>query len=1073
MIVAKDDYKPKRGQKSFTDFVIRRCALWAEHHRMTGLMDIGQGTRLGRYEVRSRIGAGGMGEVYLAEDVRLGRRVALKILPGAMASDAQRMGRFTQEARATSALNHPNIITIHEIDQTNSLHFIVTEFIDGVTLRERMKEARMEVGEALAIAVQVVSALAAAHEAGVVHRDIKPENVMVRRDALVKVLDFGIAKLMDKPSGSRDRVEDETMLSTGEGVVIGTSWYMSPEQARAQGVDARTDLWSVGVMLYEMLCGQRPFVAETFVEVLALILRVDPVPLALCAPGVPAEIDRIVSKTLAKNREDRYQTAHDLLTDLRRLQRRLEFKEQLEQQATADTTGRPALDDDENPKSQADTVVMDSDSLELLSASGAARTGGACPNNLSAQVTLLVGREIETAEIEQMLRREDVRLVTLTGIGGTGKTRLAQWVARDLLREFADGVFFIDLSAVSEPGLVASAVAQPLGVKEAGGVPLTESLKEYVREKQMLLVLDNFEQVAEAAPFVAELLSQSTRLKALVTSRVSLRLSAEHEYTVPPLALPGARRLPPLNELANYAAIALFVKRAQAVKPAFVLTEENAREVVAVCRRLDGLPLAIELAAARIKLLSPQAILTRLEHSLKLLTGGARDLPARQQTMRGAISWSYDLLDESERRLLNRLSVFAGGMTIEAAEEVCEESGGRLTAVVEVLDGIASLVDKSLLVQKEQADGESRFRMLEVVREYATERLEESGEAEAVRERHAGFYLALAEEGEAELLGGAKVAEWLDRLEEEHDNLRAALRWLMERDAGSVLRLAGAARPFWERRGHLTEGRAWLEGALARGGMAQAQPRAKALIGAAQLAWQQGELAAARNLYEEALRLSREAGDRRLIAISSRGLGTVAFIQGNVAAARSLLEEALSTCREINDTRGVATSLTTLGEMARTEGKLAVASALYRESVALYRQLGNQYGVCANLLNLGAVACLEKDLEAANACYREAIVIARQLGDKVQVAYSLQGFGALLVARDEMEKAARLFGAATRLHQSIGYEPEPQDREFTGRYAAEALAALGKEAYAAAQTEGRALRMREAVALALEAAGDT
>ncbi|HYO90853.1 MAG TPA: tetratricopeptide repeat protein, partial [Pyrinomonadaceae bacterium] len=461
---------------------------------------------------------------------------------------------------------------------------------------------------------------------------------------------------------------------------------------------------------------------------------------------------------------------------------------------------------------------------------------------------------------------------------------------------------------------------------------------------------------------------------------------------------------------------------------------------------------------------TPQAIFTRLENSLRLLTGGARDLPARQQTMRAAISWSYDLLEEGEKRLLSRLAVFSGGMTIEAIEEVCGTDG---EPGVEVLDVITSLVDKSLLVQKEQADGESRFRLLELVREYAMERLEQSGEEQKFKERHAAFYLALAEKAQPELLASG-AAEWLNRLEEEHDNLRSALRWLLERDAESGLRLVGAARPFWERRGHLTEGRAWLEGALKKGVGAKAQLRAKALIGLGQLAWQQGDLEAAHSSYEESLRNSQEAGDKRLIAMSSRGLGTVAFIQGNLAAARPLLEEALAVCREINDTRGVATTLTTLGELARSEGKLRTARSLYEESVGLHRQLGNQYGECANLLNLGAVACLEEDLEAAHACHLEAIVIAEKMADRVQVAYSLNGFGALLVMRGEMRRAARLFGAAAQLHESIGYELEPQDRGFRNRYESQARAALGNELYVATEAEGRTLRMKEAIELALE-----
>ncbi len=1040
-------------------------------------MTIAEGTRLGRYEVRSSIGAGGMGEVYLAEDLRLGRTIALKILPAEMALDLQRMSRFTQEARATSALNHPNIITIHEIDQAASLHFIVTEFIDGVTLRERMKAARLETVEALDITVQIVSALVAAHAAGIVHRDIKPENVMVRRDGLVKVLDFGIAKLTDRVSKkSQARVEAETLLATGEGVIVGTVSYMSPEQARAEEVDARTDLWSVGVMLYEMLAGHRPFEAATPVEALALILHKEPVPLARSAQDVPADLCGIVQTTLAKNRDERYRTAEDLLSELRRLKHQINLERPLERSFVPEQPDN-SRESGGNQSSHADTVIG-SDKDEISAGSSELTAAAEYPHNLSAELTLLIGRERETAELRQMLRREDVRLVTLTGIGGTGKTRLAHRVARASLTEFASGIFFIDLSAISEPGLVASVIAQPLGVKETGNTPLKESLKKYLREKQMLLVLDNFEQVIDAAPFVAELLFCSPRLKVLVTSRVSLHLSAEHEYMVPPLALPETeQRLPPLQELMNHAAIALFVKRAQAIKPAFVLTQENALPVVEVCRRLDGLPLAIELAAARIKLLSPQAILTRLERSLRLLTGGARDLPARQQTMRGAISWSYDLLEESERRLLNRLSVFAGGMTIEAAEEVCTDSGVAdetesanrdLHSAIDILDRIASLVDKSLLMQKEQGDGESRLRMLELVREYALECLEQSGEAKAIRERHADSYLRLVEEAQPELLGGAKVGDWLNRLEEEHDNLRATLRWLLERDAEKGLRLAGAARPFWERRGHLTEGRAWLEGALKKGGGAQAQTRAKALHGAAQLAWQQGELDAARSLYEEALRASRDAGDRRLVAMSSRGLGTVAFIQGNLETARALLEESLMVCREINDTRGVATSLITLGEMARTKGELGTARALYEESLALCRQSDNQYNVCVNLLNLGAVACLGEDLKAASTCNREAILIAEKLGDGIQVAYALNGFGALLVLGGEMSGAAGLFGAAEHLLESKGYELEPQDREFRERYAAQARAALGDDSFTATWAKGRALRMKEAIRLALE-----
>jgi serine/threonine protein kinase len=641
-------------------------------------MNIAAGTRLGRYKIRSKLGEGGMGEVYLAEDTELERIVALKVLPEKVTSDRQRMIRFTQEARAASALNHPNILTIYEIGEAAGARFIATEFIDGVTLRESLENAQMGVLEALDVAAQTAAALTAAHAAGIVHRDIKPENIMLRPDGYVKVLDFGLAKLIEPgaaatTTGRDSQAPTKEIVHTMPGVVMGTVKYMSPEQARGLPVDAGTDIWSLGVVLYEMVAGRLPFEGDTPNDVIASILKTEPTFLSRLVWETDAELERIITKSLRKRREERYQTIKDMALDLKSLKQRLEFEAELERSLTPEESKerRQASRSGKISSAAQSAATIIESSLPPLAPAGSR------PNNLSEEMTPLVGRERETVEIAEMLRRDDVRLVTLTGVGGTGKTRLAQRVARASLREFDDGVFFVELAAITDPALVASAIAQALGLKEMGGTTLTETLKNYLRERRMLIVLDNFEQVVEAASFVAELLSQSTRLKALVTSRVSLHLSAEREYTVQPLALPEIEQSPTLSELTSYAAITLFVERAQAAKQSFALTEENALAIVEVCRRLDGLPLAIELAAARVKLLQPQAMLSRLEHSMRLLTGGARDLPARQQTMRRAIAWSYDLLAADEKLLFTRLSVFAGGATIEAAEEVCFDCGMR------------------------------------------------------------------------------------------------------------------------------------------------------------------------------------------------------------------------------------------------------------------------------------------------------------------------------------------------------------------------------------------------------------
>ena len=459
-------------------------------------------------------------------------------------------------------------------------------------------------------------------------------------------------------------------------------------------------------------------------------------------------------------------------------------------------------------------------------------------NNLPLQPTPLVGREREVLEVCGRLRQEEVRLLTLTGPGGTGKTRLALQAAADLLEDFEDGVFFVALATVTDPDLFLKEIAGVLGLQESGDVPLEEILKEYLGRRELLLVLDNFEQILSDAPLVGELLSATPRLKVLVTSRIPLGIYGEHEYAVPPLTVPDPRRLPDIGALSQYEAVRLFIERAGAAKAGFEITSENAPAIAEICARLDGLPLAIELAAARIKLLPPKAILTRLANRLKLLTGGAKDLPARQRTLRGAIEWSHDLLDEGERTLFARLAVFSGGRTLEAIEAVCDAEGDL---PIDAFDGVSSLLDKSLLTRHEGPQEEPRFVMLETIHEYAREKLEVSGEAEETRRLHAEYFLAYAEEAEPELVGAEQI-EWMDRLEAEHDNLRVALSWSVEAgEVESVLRMAGSLSLFWSVRGYSSEGRGWCEEALARDAAHESPMRAKVLLGLGIMAWRQSD----------------------------------------------------------------------------------------------------------------------------------------------------------------------------------------------------------------------------------------
>ena len=643
-------------------------------------------------------------------------------------------------------------------------------------------------------------------------------------------------------------------------------------------------------------------------------------------------------------------------------------------------------------------------------------------DNIPAPPTKLIGREREVSMIAQHLRRQEVRLATLTGPGGAGKTRLGIQVASELRGHFAGGVYFVSLAAIHDAAWVIPAIAQTLGVRDHGGQALFTRLVDALQPHPTLLFLDNFEQVVGAASQVADLLAACPQLKVLVTSREVLRVRAEHELAVPPLALPDSAHLLDLTALARLPSVALFLERAQAVAPAFQLTTANARAVAEICAQLDGLPLAIELAAAHLKLLSPQSLLERLGRRLVVLTGGARDAPLRHQTLRNTIAWSYQLLDAWEQRLFRWLSVFVGGCALQTAEAVCSRAGHR---EAEVREGIAALIDKSFLQRMasvEDVDAGPYLIMLETIREYGQEALAANGETARARQAHAEYFCRLAEEAAAALQGPQLVA-WLERLERAHDNMRAALRWTLESgEIETALRLSTALERFWVIRGHRHEGLAFLERALAERALAERADvapavRAKALLAAARLAIVQSRYERGEALAQECLSLFRQLGDERGIALTLDRLGMAAWRQGHFAAARGLMQEALALFRAQRDHSRVGWSLFTLGLLHTKQGEYSRAGVLFEESVALFKQLGNKRGLAAASTQwAGALLVSQADATQAALLLQEGFALQREVGDQEGIAASslLLGWAALTqgdtaVARAHVEEGLALY----------------------------------------------------------------
>ena len=731
----------------------------------------------------------------------------------------------------------------------------------------------------------------------------------------------------------------------------------------------------------------------------------------------------------------------------------------------------------------------------------AAGTAGVQPSRFPAALTTLIGRDREVAAVEALLRDPVIRLVTLTGPGGVGKTRLAAEVAHRLASQFGEGAFFVSLASISDPALVASALASTVGIRERADRPIAEILVEELRTWNALVVFDNFEHVDAAAPFLGELLVGSEALKLLATSRSPLRLSGEYTFPVPPLAFPQAESLPPLPELAAMASVRLFVERARAASGDFALTEANAAPIAQICRRLDGLPLAIELAAAWTRVLTPASLLERLTARTLALCGGPRDAPARHQTIRATIAWSYDLLARQEQTVFARLGVFAGGWTIEAAEAVC----GSVHS--DIIGRLSRLIDQSLIQRMPSSTAEPRFTMLDTIREYARERLTASGDHIAVASNHTAYFLALAERAKAFIVGPDQ-AIWLARLDDEQDNLRAVHeRAIAHNDGETALRLGASLWRFWRQRGHLGEGRVALAQSLALDGEVDLVVRAAATHYLGNLALDLNEFPTASQYFTDSLALWRRLDDQDGIARSQNGLGLVAWNTGAYQSAATHFGEALAIWTANADMPGVAIAQHNLGNLAATEATYELARRHHERALAIHHQQGNSDGVAYSLWALATVALYEGDTVVAESQLRESLAMFKGLGDRQGEAYVLHGLArvsqqtggdvgtlrlfhevlalrkelgerngviecfeeiaAALVKQGRVEPAVRLLGAAAALREAISLAPWVAERDALEQTLATARRALTKAAFSAAWVAGQRLTLDQAMAEAL------
>ncbi len=992
------------------------------------------GEQLGNYRIMRLLGQGGFAEVYLGEHMYLKSPAAVKVLRTLLTDEAQ--AAFVKEAQMLARLSHPHIVRLLDFAVEGGVPFLVMEFAPGGNLRKlHPVGSQVPLETVVSYVQQLASALDYAHSYHLIHGDIKPENILTGSRNELLLSDFGLAVL-----DSQSHVYSTQLMAQQ---IAGTSLYLAPEQLQGRACPA-SDQYALAAVVYEWLCGVPPF-RGTAIEIAVKHLSLPPPPLCEHRPELPPAVEEVILRGLAKEPAQRFPDVREFASALERACRRSSQSLSVasaEQQFVATT---------EFPRS--------------TPSGGLFEPVWKVPTIL----TSLVGREQDVATVGALLQAPTARLVTLLGTGGIGKTRLSLQVAVEMRQHFTDGVCFVPLASVSDPELLMPTIAQELGIQDATTLPIFEQVKHFLRKRHFLLLLDNFEQLVATAPWIEDLLQSCPRLTILVTSRIVLHVRGEQEYQVAPLALPDLSRPLEGAALEQVASVNLFLQRARSILPGFQLTTANARAIAEICVLLDGLPLAVELAAARVRLLPPQALLARLSHRLDVLPGKMYPLSPHQQTLRDTLKWSYDLLGAAEQRLFRRLGVFVGGWTLEAVEAVCYYDCERER--IAALDEVASLLDKSLLLQIGRDGEESRLQMLMTVREYALECLQASGEAEQTRRAHALCYLALAEEAELRQNGGDQTG-WLARLERDYENLRAALSWLSEQhEAELSLRLSGALYWFWTVRAFYKEGYSWVEKALAnREGVAPAV-QAKALKNAAGLAYNLRKNDLAEQYALDGVALYRQLGDDRGTAMTLYWLAMVCcWIRHDYVRTRTYADEALALLTPLKDESAMADIFIIIAYIYFNQGNYVEARPFFERGLTCFRNAGDLWGMAYALEYLGRVMIELEDYTQANERLAESLEISTQLGymDGVAFALGLQGYVALRQA--DVATARRLLEESLSRHQERGQQRGIAEAQlFLGKVClAEGNAATAHALYEECFTLGKTLGEQDTWISALE-----